>query len=85
MKITSVKVKKIEKENSKMKGIASIFLDDEIAIHDIRILEGNSGLYIAMPSRKKSTGEYKDIAHPLNQDVRTAFERAILTEYNNQE
>lgn len=68
-----------------MKGIASIFLDDEIAIHDIRILEGNSGLYIAMPSRKKSTGEYKDIAHPLNQDVRTAFERAILTEYNNQE
>ena len=54
LKITSVKVKKIEKENSKMKGIASIFLDDEIAIHDIRILEGNSGLYIAMPSRKKS-------------------------------
>lgn len=85
MKITSVKVKKIEKENSKMKGIASIFLDDEVAIHDIRILEGNSGLYIAMPSRKKSTGEYKDIAHPLNQEVRSKFEDAILTEFKNQE
>lgn len=85
MKITSVKVKKIEKEDSKMKGIASIFLDDEIAIHDIRILEGNSGLYIAMPSRKKSTGEYKDIAHPLNQEVRSNFENAILSEYRNQE
>lgn len=68
-----------------MKGIASIFLDDEIAIHDIRILEGTSGLYIAMPSRQKRTGEYKDIAHPLNQDVRTRFEEAILTEFRNQE
>ena len=58
MKVTSVKVKKIEKENSRMKGIAEILLDDMIAIHDIRIISGDNGLFVAMPSRKTPTGDY---------------------------
>jgi stage V sporulation protein G len=81
MKITSVTVKKIEKENSRMKGIASVLIDDSFAVHDIRIIEGDNGLFIAMPSRKTAVGGYKDIAHPINPDVRKMFEDAILTEY----
>ena len=76
MQITSVSVHKIEKEGSKMKGIASVLIDDSFAI------EGNNGLFIAMPSRKTATGDYRDIAHPINQDVRKIFEEAIFAEYN---
>lgn len=82
MKITSVSVRKISKENSKLRGIASVLIDDAVAIHDIRIIDGNNGLFIAMPSRKTATGEYKDVCHPINQDVRTEFTDAILEEYN---
>ncbi len=81
MKITSVNVRKIEKENSRMKGIASVLLDDSFAIHDIRIIEGDNGVFIAMPSRKTATGGYRDIAHPTNSEVRQMFEQAILEEY----
>ena len=85
MKITSVNVKKVEKEGSRMKGKASILLDDSFAVHDIRIIEGDNGLFIAMPSRKTATGEYRDIAHPINTDVRTMFQTAILEEYEKAE
>ena len=85
MKITSVNVRKIEKEGSRMKGIASVLLDDSFAIHDIRIIEGDNGLFIAMPSRKTPVGEYKDIAHPINQEVRTMFEKEILDAYDKAE
>jgi stage V sporulation protein G len=81
MKITSVNVRKIEKENSRMKGIASVLLDDSFAIHDIRIIEGDNGLFIAMPSRKTATGGYRDIAHPTNQETRQMFETEVLTEF----
>lgn len=81
MEITSVSVRKVEKENSRMKGIASVLLDDAFAVHDIRIIEGDNGLFIAMPSRKTATGTYRDIAHPINPDVRKQFENAILEEY----
>ncbi len=81
MQITSVSVRKIEKEGSRMKGIASVLIDDSFAIHDIRIIEGDNGLFIAMPSRKTATGGYRDIAHPINPDVRKMFEDAILKEY----
>jgi stage V sporulation protein G len=84
VKITSVNVRRIEKENSRMKGIASVLLDDSFAIHDIRIIEGDNGLFIAMPSRKTATGGYRDIAHPINPDVRAMFEEAILAEYEKQ-
>ena len=85
MKITSVNVRKIEKEGSRMKGIASVLLDDCFAIHDIRIIEGDNGLFIAMPSRKTATGGYRDIAHPINPETRALFEEAILDGYNNAE
>lgn len=85
MKITSVNVRRIERENSRMKGIASVLLDDSFAVHDIRIIEGDNGLFIAMPSRKTATGGYKDIAHPINPEVRSMFEQEILAEYEKQE
>ncbi|MBR1936338.1 MAG: septation regulator SpoVG [Bacilli bacterium] len=85
MKITSVNVRKIEKEGSRMKGIASILLDDSFAVHDIRIIEGDNGLFIAMPSRKTASGGYRDIAHPINPEVRAMFEEAILDAYEKAE
>lgn len=85
MEITSVTVRKIEKEGSRMKGIASVLIDDSFAVHDIRIIEGDNDLFIAMPSRKTATGEYRDIAHPINSDVRKKFRDAIIEEYNNTE
>ena len=85
MKITSVNVRKIEKEGSRMKGIASVLLDECFAVHDIRIIEGDNGLFIAMPSIKTSTGGYKDIAHPINPEVRKQFEDAILEAYKTAE
>ena len=85
MQITSVNVRKIEKEGSRMKGIASVLLDDSFAVHDIRIIEGDNGLFIAMPSRKTATGGYRDIAHPINPEVRKMFEDAILKAYNEAE
>ncbi len=83
MKITSVNVRKVEKEGSRMKGIASVLLDDSFAVHDIRVIEGDNGLFIAMPSRKTATGAYRDIAHPINPEVRSMFEEAIIEAYNN--
>ena len=85
MKITSVNVRKIENEGSRMKGTASVLLDDSFAVHDIRIIEGDNGLFIAMPSRKTTTGGYRDIAHPINPEVRSMFEDAIIEAYNNAE
>lgn len=85
MKITSVNVRKIEKEGSRMKGIASVLLDDCFAVHDIRIIEGDKGLFIAMPSKKTNSGEYRDVAHPINPEVRAMFEEAILKAYDEAE
>ncbi len=85
MKITSVRVRKFEKEDSRMKGIATVLLDDCYAIHDIKVIEGDNGLFIAMPSRKTPTGEYRDIAHPTNQETRQMFEEAVLEAYNSEE
>ena len=85
MEITSVNVRKIEKEGSRMKGIASVLLDDMFAVHDIRIIEGDNGLFIAMPSRKTATGGYRDIAHPINPEIRSMFEEAILEAYDKAE
>ena len=82
MEITSVKIRKFEREGSRMKGFASVVVDNAIAIHDIRIIEGDNGLFIAMPSRKTPTGEYKDTVHPINQGVRTMFEKEILDAYD---
>lgn len=85
MKITTVNVRKIEKEGSRMKGIASVLLDDSFAVHDIRIIEGEKGLFIAMPSKKTPAGGYRDIAHPINPEVRAMFEETILKAYDEAE
>ncbi len=83
MNITSVRVRKFEREDSRMKGIATVLVDDCFAIHDIKVIDGDNGLFIAMPSRKTPTGEYRDIAHPTNQETRQMFEEAVLEAYKN--
>ena len=78
MQVTDVRVRRIEKEG-KMKAIVSITLDNEI--HDIKVIEGEKGLFIAMPSRKAADGEYRDIAHPINSGTRDMIQRVILDKY----
>ncbi len=80
MQITDVRVRKITKEG-KMKAIVSITLDDEFVVHDIKVIEGDKGLFIAMPSKKASDGEYRDIAHPINSSTRDSIQRTILDSY----
>ena len=81
MEITNVRVRVVEKENSKMRGFASVTIDNQFVVHDIRILEGDNGLFLAMPSKQTAPGEYRDIAHPINQEARKIFTDAILAEY----
>lgn len=83
MKITSVKVKKIEEKNSRLVGVATAVIDKVFIVEDIKIIKGDDRLFLAMPSQKMPDGSYKDIAHPLNPDCRKLFEEAILTEYDN--
>ena len=80
MQITDVRVRKITKEG-KMKAIVSITLDDEFVVHDIKVIEGEKGLFIAMPSKKATDGEYRDIAHPINSSTRENLQKVILESY----
>lgn len=81
MQITDVRVRKITKEG-KMRAIVSITIDDEFVVHDIKVIEGEKGLFIAMPSRKATDGEYRDIAHPINSSTRDRIQALILEKYN---
>ena len=80
MQITDVRVRKVAREG-KMKAIVSITLDNEFVVHDIKIIEGEKGVFIAMPSRKAADGEYRDIAHPINSETRDRIQNIILTKY----
>ena len=80
MNITDVRIRKIEKEG-KMKAVASITIDDEFVVHDIKVIEGEKGLFIAMPSKKATDGEYRDIAHPINSGTRENIQKIILEKY----
>ncbi len=80
MNITDVRIRKIATEG-KMKAIVSITFNEEFVIHDIKVIEGQNGLFIAMPSRKTPDGEFKDIAHPINSATREKIQKAILDEY----
>lgn len=80
MNITDVRIRKIAKEGT-MKAVASITLDNEFVIHDIKVIEGEKGLFIAMPSRKTAEGEYRDIAHPISQTARETVQTKILEAY----
>lgn len=80
MQITDVRVRKITKEG-KMRAIVSITIDEEFVIHDIKVIEGDKGLFIAMPSKKATDGEYRDIAHPINSSTREKIQAIILEAY----
>ena len=80
MEITDVRVRRVAKEG-KMRAVVSITIDNEFVIHDIKVIEGDKGLFIAMPSRKSADGEYRDIAHPINSETRTKIQDLILAKY----
>ena len=80
MKITDVRVRKVA-EDGKMKAIVSVTFDDEFVVHDIKVIEGQNGLFIAMPSRKMADGEFRDIAHPINAATRQKIQDAVFEEY----
>lgn len=80
MQITDVRIRKISKEG-KMKAVVSITIDSEFVVHDIKVIEGEKGLFIAMPSRRAGDGEYRDIAHPINSDTREMIQKIILEKY----
>lgn len=80
MQITDIRIRNVDKAG-KMRAVVSITIDDEFVVHDIKVIEGDKGMFIAMPSRKASDGEYRDIAHPINSDTRERLQRLILDKY----
>ena len=80
MQITDVRIRKVAKEG-KMRAVVSIRIDNDFVVHDIKVIEGEKGLFIAMPSRKAADGEYRDIAHPINSDTRNMIQTLILEQY----
>lgn len=80
MQITDVRVRKVEKEG-KLRAVVSITIENEFVVHDIKVIEGEKGLFIAMPSRKAGDGEYRDIAHPINSATREQLQTLILEKY----
>lgn len=82
MKITDIRIRKIKREG-KVKAIASITIDDCFVVHDIKVIDGNQGLFVAMPSRQSSDGEFRDIAHPINSETRTMVKDMIIEAYEN--
>lgn len=83
MEITKVRVHKVDRDASKLRGYATVTIDDCFVISNIRIIEGENRLFCAMPSRKVSEDKFEDIVHPINQETRSMFEEKILAEYNN--
>jgi stage V sporulation protein G len=81
MTITDVRLIKVDGQN-RLKAIAAITIDDCFVVHELRVIEGDTGLFVAMPSRKRASGEYKDIAHPINQETREIIENKVLEVYN---
>lgn len=84
MNITDVRVRKIEREG-KLRAVVSMTIDDEFVIHDIKVIEGDKGLFIAMPSKMSGDGEYRDVAHPLNSNTREQIQKQILEAYKKAE
>lgn len=81
MRITDVRIRKVNDEG-KMRAVVSVTFDDEFVVHDIKVIEGQNGLFIAMPSRKMGEGDFRDIAHPLTSETRNRIKDAIFEEYN---
>jgi stage V sporulation protein G len=83
VEVTDVRLRRVNTEG-RMRAIASITLDHEFVVHDIRVIDGNNGLFVAMPSKRTPDGEFRDIAHPINSNTRGKIQDAVLTEYNRQ-
>ena len=81
MQITDVRVRKVVAKEGELKAVVSITIDDEFVVHDIKVIEGEKGLFIAMPSRKAADGEYRDTAHPINSETRERMQKLILEKY----
>lgn len=81
MEVTDVRLRRVNTEG-RMRAIASITLDNEFVVHDIRVIDGNNGLFVAMPSKRTPDGEFRDIAHPINSDTRTKLQDVVLAEYH---
>lgn len=84
MQITNVRLKKVDGHN-RLKAIAAITIDDCFVVHELRVIEGDNGLFIAMPSRQLPEGDFRDIAHPINIETRDIIEKAVINEYNKME
>ena len=82
MNITDVRVRPVEKADSKMRAVASITIDGEFVVHDIKVIDSEKGLFIAMPSKKDGNGDYKDVAHPINTATRKQIQDAVLAKYD---
>lgn len=80
MQVTDVRLRRVETDG-RMRAIASITLDEEFVVHDIRVIDGNNGLFVAMPSKRGVDGEFRDIAHPINSDTRAKIQEVVLAEY----
>jgi len=80
MEVTDVRLRRVNTDG-RMRAIASITLDDEFVVHDIRVIDGNNGMFVAMPSKRTPDGEFRDIAHPINSGTRTKIQDAVLAEY----
>ncbi len=84
MQITDTRIRMVQKE-SKMKAVVSVTFDDCFVVHDIKVIEGEKGLFIAMPSKRTPDGEYRDIAHPINSEMRSSLENKILEVYKEEQ
>lgn len=84
LEVTDVRLRKVSTDG-KMRAIASITFDEEFVVHDVRVIDGNNGLFVAMPSKRTSDGEFRDIAHPINSNMREKIQVAVLKEYESQE
>jgi len=82
MEVTDVRLRRVQTDG-RMRAIAPITLDNEFVVHDIRVIDGNTGLFVAMPSKRTPDGEFRDIAHPINSDTRNKIQEIILNEYHN--
>ena len=81
MEVTDVRLRRVETDG-RMRAIASITFDDEFVVHDIRVIDGNEGLFVAMPSKRTPDGEFRDVAHPINSNARMKIQEAVLAAYH---
>ncbi len=81
MEVTELRIRKVDNDEGKLRAYVTVTFDGCFVVHNVKIIEGKAGLFIAMPSRKTSNGEYKDVAHPISVDFRTALQEKIISEY----